>query len=550
MFFTYFFLFRGQFRQRLSREAGALLTILPSGSVVIGRTANCGPLFSFSEVIYIQLRYVKSDYLDYLRCFEPQVPTKSRPWLWPLYLDGHYYGIPLTTQDGAAGYPGYLRSGWDRGLNIRYMVPLPEEALLRSGNLPEELRRELMYYESMRSYITAEAEVLHRLTGMEKTAFWRNHCCDFQELESVYLDWTPGFLPGRFYLEEDKNMPVSKNGKLYYTKEQYEKARYCANALDYARKQGYELVRQSAGYYCLKDHDSMIFTPTGHWFWNSRGLSGGAMEFIMYYEGRTVTEAVLTLAEELDRSPVYQCGQTEAAPTPRRPEPTFVLPEQDSTCKRLFWYLCSKRGLDKTVVQEMIRQGIVYQGIRKLDNGKSLVNACFVYRDEQGKAIGAYQRGMSDPLPGMAPFKRDVTGSSKRCGWLLQAPRTPATEVRVFEGAIDAASDATLYALPEMGQGDWMQQPVDRLSLEGVDPTPLETYLTNHPNVKTVRLMLDADRPGREAAQRIADSLQGRGLTVEIDHPTAGKDWNETLTMYRANQQQTAQAKPEYQQEP
>ena len=72
-------------------------------------------------------------------------------------------------------------------------------------------------------------------------------------------------------------MPVSKNGKLYYTKEQYEKARYCANALDYARKQGYELVRQSAGYYCLKDHDSMIFTPTGHWFWNSRGLSGGAM---------------------------------------------------------------------------------------------------------------------------------------------------------------------------------------------------------------------------------------------------------------------------------
>lgn len=545
-----FFFFRG-YRQRPSRRAGALLTILPSGSVFYRADHKfCGPLFLCLEVIFIQLRYVQSDYLDFLRHFEPKVPTKSRPWLWPLYLDGHYYGIPLTTQDGAAGYPGYLRSGWDRGLNIRYMVPLPEEALLRSGSLPEELRRELMYYESMRSYITAEAEVLHRLTGMEKTAFWRNHCCDFQELESVYLDWTPGFLPGRFYLEEDKNMPVSKNGKLYYTKEQYEKARYCANALDYARKQGYELVRQSAGYYCLKDHDSMIFTPTGHWFWNSRGLSGGAMEFIMYYEGRTVTEAVLTLAEELDRSPVYQCGQTEATPTPRRPEPTFVLPEQDSTCKRLFWYLCSKRGLDKTVVQEMIRQGIVYQGIRKLDNGKSLVNACFVYRDEQGKAIGAYQRGISDPLPGMAPFKRDVTGSSKRCGWLLQAPRAPATEVRVFEGAIDAASDATLYALPEMGQGDWMQQPVDRLSLEGVDPTPLETYLTNHPNVKTVRLMLDADRPGREAAQRIADSLQGRGLTVEIDHPTAGKDWNETLTMYRANQQQTAQAKPEYQQEP
>ena len=510
----------------------------------------CGPLFLCLEVIFIQLRYVQSDYLDFLRHFEPKVPTKSRPWLWPLYLDGHYYGIPLTTQTGAAGYPGYLRSGTDldRGIHIRYMVPMPEKVLLPPGTLPGPLQQELMYYESMRAYILAEAEVLHRLTGMEQSPFWSRHCCDFQELESVYSYWTPGFQPGLFYLEEDQNMPVSKNGKLFYTKEQYEKARYCANALDYARKQGYELVRQSAGYYCLKDHDSMIFTPTGHWFWNSRGLSGGAMEFIMYYEGRTVTEAVLTLAEELERTAAIQTPRRQETPQ-RAAEPTFVLPERDTNCKRMFWYLCSKRGLDKSVVQEMIRQQLVYQAVRKLDTGKMLVNACFVYKDEQGKPIGAYQRGMSEPLPGTAPFKRDVTGSSKRCGWLLEAPQKPATEVRVFEGAIDAASDATLYALPEMGQGDWMQQPVDRLSLEGVDPTPLETYLTNHPNVKTVRLMLDADRPGREAAQRIADSLQGRGVSVEIDHPTVGKDWNETLTLYRENSAKTEPVR-EYQREP
>ena len=89
-------------------------------------------------------------------------------------------------------------------------------------------------------------------------------------------------------------MPISKNGKPYYTKEQYEAARYNSNALEYARSQGYELVRQGA-YYTMKEHDSMVFTPQGTWFWNSRGVHGTAQEFQMYYENKTLTEAVLTL---------------------------------------------------------------------------------------------------------------------------------------------------------------------------------------------------------------------------------------------------------------
>ena len=90
-------------------------------------------------------------------------------------------------------------------------------------------------------------------------------------------------------------MPISKNGKAYYTKEQYEIARYDSSALEYAQAQGYSLIRQGS-YYTMAEHDSMIFTPRGNWFWNSRHVSGGALEFMIYYEGKTLTEAVLTLA--------------------------------------------------------------------------------------------------------------------------------------------------------------------------------------------------------------------------------------------------------------
>ena len=81
------------------------------------------------EVSTIQLRLADPSYLEFLRNFEPHVPMKRRPYLWPILLDGITYGIPITTQDTGANFPGFLSDG-NRGLNMRFMIPLPEQALL------------------------------------------------------------------------------------------------------------------------------------------------------------------------------------------------------------------------------------------------------------------------------------------------------------------------------------------------------------------------------------------------------------------------------------
>ena len=79
-------------------------------------------------------------------------------------------------------------------------------------------------------------------------------------------------------------MPISRSKRTYYTKEEYEAAKRNDNALLYAQRQGYDLVR-TGRYFYLRQHDSLVFAPSGSWFWNSRGLSGRALEFIMLYEG-------------------------------------------------------------------------------------------------------------------------------------------------------------------------------------------------------------------------------------------------------------------------
>lgn len=454
-------------------------------------------------------------------------------------LNGIEYGIPCTTQTTAAGYAGFLRCGAvpEHGIYLRYMMPIPPRALLPAKPLSPELALELRYFEESRKYIEAEVQILYRLAGngqMDK--IFMSHCCDYTELESVYFNWRPGFEAGLFLCpeKEDQAMPISKNGKPYYTKEQYEAARYNSNALEYARSQGYDLVRQGA-YYTMKEHDSMVFTPQGTWFWNSRGIHGTALEFQIYYENKTLTEAVLTLSGEHElvasRPPERPHVASVNPPAPPKPElsrSSFNLPGKADNYRLLFAYLCGERGLEKEVVQEMIRQNRLYQSAYRRPDGKTLSNATFVYRDNAGNAIGAFQRGMID-RDGQPAYKRDVPGSDKRWGWILPGQGTP-TQVAVFEGAIDAASDASLAAMKD-GVA-WRN--IDRLSLEGLSMQPLQTYLEAHPNVRQVILMLDGDDPGRRAAHEIAQKLLAKGYVVEDREPPFGKDWNEVLNGVRA----------------
>ena len=309
-------------------------------------------------------------------------------------------------------------------------------------------------------------------------------------------------------------MSISRNNRTYYTKEEYEAAKRNDNALLYAQRQGYDLVR-TGRYFYMRQHDSLVFAPSGAWFWNSRGLSGRALEFIVFYEGRSFPEAVLILAGTVQPGFTPRVIPRSIPPPVKQPQPIpFVLPKPANNDRQLFAYLCGRRKLDEAIVREMLEQKVLYESV----SPNHIHNACFVSQDETGKPCSAFLRGM-----GKKSFKGEVPGGSKNHGWLLHG-KQPDT-LLVFEAAIDAASYASLL----LHQGIDPFQGRDYLALGGLCFDPIANYLAAHPHIRKIDLLLDGDSWGRAAAARFESDLQEKGFHVSTQFPPVGKDWNDTL---------------------
>lgn len=342
-------------------------------------------------------------------------------------------------------------------------------------------------------------------------------------------------------------MPISKNGKPYYTDDQYNIARYESSALEYARAAGYQLEKKG-NWWSMKEHDSFVFAPNGMWFWNSRDMKGGAIEFLTQIEHKPMVEAVLTLAGE--RAPV-RSAQSEAGASYKKQnteeeKKSFELPPKADNYKRLFAYLCGSRCLDKEIVQELVKAGSVYESARSFTRDgetKILHNAVFVGFDKDGNARSGFQRGLSTVVE--RPFKRDVVGSEKDYAFCIAGSGAVDT-VAVFEASIDAVSHATIQKLS--GQ-DWRS--CDRIALGGIAFKPLEHYLSEHPNIKNIVICVDADEAGRKAAQSLKEALVSAGYTAENGYhcirqlPTGHKDFNEYLQTYSSALKDNSQTNTE-----
>lgn len=333
---------------------------------------------------------------------------------------------------------------------------------------------------------------------------------------------------------------VQKELKLHYTPEQERYARVCS-ALEYAQSRGYELIRKG-NYYQMKEHDSMVFTTDGRWFWNSRSLFGGAGDFIVHYEGKTWVEAVLILN--------HAEGQTYAdvkagihprqdAPKPPQAHPTpapvekvpFKLPAQSLDFRRMFGYLCGTRKLDQKILQDLIGQSRLYESVyRYTDNTgeqKEIHNAVFVGMDAHGEPKSAFQRGLSS-LGSNTTYKRDVPGSDASAAFCLPGNQDVDT-VLVFEASIDAISHASIYK--DAGLDYKMY---DRIALGGTEKTVgLTTYLQSHPNISRVVIAMDEDAAGRAADKKIRELLAEEKYNLVSLRQSVGKDWNDYLVKWR-----------------
>ena len=280
--------------------------------------------------------------------------------------------------------------------------------------------------------------------------------------------------------------------KMQYTEEQIARANQ-TDLVSFLNEQGEQLVK-SGREYRWKKHDSVTISGN-RWYRHSQSKGGYPVDFVMEFYYATFPEAVKMLIGEEGE------GRQKSCPAPSK---DFRLPEKNEDNEKIMKYLTKKREIEKTLVEDWIDRGDIYEE-------KEHHNVIFVGRDADGIPRYAHCRGT-----GEIKYRGDVAGSDKAFGF---CHRGTDNQLFVFEAAIDLLSFIQLF--PK----DWKKR--SYLSLGGVSSVALMSFLSERPQITSVFLCLDNDQAGNEACEKLAGEIS-EGYSVIRLKPSK-KDWNEIL---------------------
>ena len=245
--------------------------------------------------------------------------------------------------------------------------------------------------------------------------------------------------------------------RMQYTEEQIAKANQ-TDLVSFLNAQGEQLMK-SGREYRWKKHDSVTISGN-RWYRHSQSKGGYPVDFVMEFYYATFPEAVKILIGEEGE------GRQKSCPAPSK---DFRLPEKNEDNEKIMKYLTEKREIEKTLVEDWIVRGDIYEE-------KEHHNVIFVGRDADGIPRYAHCRGT-----GEIKYRGDVAGSDKSYGFSY---RGTDNQLFVFEAAIDLLSFIQLF--PK----DWKKR--SYLSLGGVSSVALMTFLSERPQITSIFLCLEA----------------------------------------------------------
>lgn len=302
---------------------------------------------------------------------------------------------------------------------------------------------------------------------------------------------------------------------------------------------GHDFKQVGRGEWQHRVYDSLTLYEGGWHRFSSNTGGKDAISYLCTIEGLDFISAcreVLGLPEyeyREDRSAAAeQPRQVQAVPAPPTDQPAearqLELPTADEKNHRVFAYLTKTRGLNRGVVNDALKQDLIYQSAK-------YGSAVFLGKDKAGQVRYASVRGTSE----QSRFRQECAGSDKRYAFCY----TPygGHEVQrlvVAESPIDALSMASL---------EGPRKDSSYLSLGGVSTRGLCQFLSEHKQVQHLVLALDNDQAGRTGALRVVQ--EATKLNPELRFEAAiyeGKDPNTFLLAggQLENEQQKTKAQP------
>jgi len=296
------------------------------------------------------------------------------------------------------------------------------------------------------------------------------------------------------------------------TQEQIKQAR---EADLFAYLQSYEpgVLKRDGPNYRHKEHDSLVYvTGKRYWYWNSRGRSINALDYLIQIRGYGLVDAVNRLVGDSVQQTTYRPVECRHKEPERK---AFSLPYAKRCATSVVSYL-QRRGIGNEVISRCFRLGLFYEARYK---GEPV--CVFIGKDDAGKAKFACMRSITGEL------KKDVSGSDKRYSFCYPPKEPGSKHLAVFEAPIDTLSHATLQEI----QG-WKWDGY-RLSLGGTSHVALTAFLERHPEIRRVTLYMDNDLAGITNARKIKTMLREdvrfKHIRVSVKPPRQGKDYNEKL---------------------
>ena len=144
------------------------------------------------------------------------------------------------------------------------------------------------------------------------------------------------------------------------TKEQIQAARE-ADLFAYLQSHEPGVLKRDGPNYRHKEHDSLVYvTGKRYWYWNSRGRSINALDYLIQIRGYGLVDAVQTLAGgEIRQVPVYQSAAAKQARKEPEKKP-FTLPWARRCATAAVSYL-QRRGISSDVISRCFRNGLFYE---------------------------------------------------------------------------------------------------------------------------------------------------------------------------------------------
>ena len=266
--------------------------------------------------------------------------------------------------------------------------------------------------------------------------------------------------------------------------------------------------------FCLVEHDSFKLS-NGKWYWFSRGFGGhSALDYLVKVQGVGFVDAVLSLTGGYAYEKLEYRKTLPKMNSPPKPKKPFILPKASTNNDRAYAYLRG-RGIGREIIIRCIEAGILYESASR--------RCVFVGKDGNIPKF-ACERGIEDN------HKKDISGSDKRYSFsLLPEILEPSSnrQLAVFESPVDVLANYEIHKLCQTGWDGY------RLSLGGVSPIALISFLERHPEITSIQLCLDNDKSGIEATERIIkkliDDKRFSHIKAAVVLPPIGKDYSDTL---------------------